>query len=198
MFTGLVEEIGLCEDLQRSAGSARLLIKAPGISLGVKIGDSISVNGCCLTAISICEGVMAFDLLDETLQRTNLKDLIPGTKINLERSLLADGRIGGHFVQGHVDATIPVVAILQQGSDLRIDFKVPPEFAAYVAYKGSVAINGVSLTIAEVTADSFAVWIIPHTASHTNLGDLRVGDLVNLECDMLAKYAARIMQMRGL
>jgi len=198
MFTGLVEEIGLCEDLQRSAGSARLLIQALGISLGVKIGDSISVNGCCLTAISIRDGIMAFDLLDETLQRTNLKDLISGRKINLERSLLADGRLGGHFVQGHVDATIPVVAILQQGSDLRIDFKVPPEFAAYVAYKGSVAINGVSLTIAEVTADSFAVWIIPHTATHTNLGDLRVGDLVNLECDMLAKYAARIMQMRGI
>ena len=141
---------------------------------------------------------MTFDLLDETLQRTNLKELIPGRKVNLERSLLADGRLGGHFVQGHVDATIPVVAILQQGSDLRIDFKVPPEFAAYVAYKGSVAINGVSLTIAEVTADSFAVWIIPHTATHTNLGDLREGDLVNLECDMLAKYAARIMQMRGI
>jgi riboflavin synthase len=198
MFTGLVEEIGLCEDLQRSAGSARLLIQAPGISCGVKIGDSISVNGCCLTAISIRDGAMAFDLLDETLQRTNLQDLIPGKKVNLERSLLADGRLGGHFVQGHVDATIPVVAILQQGSDLRIDFKVPPEFAAYVAYKGSVAINGVSLTIAEVTADSFAVWIIPHTATHTNLGDLREGDLVNLECDMLAKYAARIMQMRGI
>ena len=198
MFTGLVEEIGLCEDLQRSAGSARLLIQAPGISCGVKIGDSISVNGCCLTAISIRDGIMTFDLLDETLQRTNLQDLIPGKKVNLERSLLADGRLGGHFVQGHVDATIPVVAILQQGSDLRIDFKVPPEFAAYVAYKGSVAINGVSLTIAEVTADSFAVWIIPHTASHTNLGYLREGDLVNLECDMLAKYAARIMQMRGL
>ena len=198
MFTGLVEEIGLCEDLQRSAGSARLLIQAPSISLGVKIGDSISVNGCCLTAISIRDGIMAFDLLDETLQRTNLKELIPGRKVNLERSLLADGRLGGHFVQGHVDATIPVVAILQQGSDLRIDFKVSPEFAAYVAYKGSVAINGVSLTIAEVTADSFAVWIIPHTATHTNLGDLREGDLVNLECDMLAKYAARIMQMRGI
>ena len=198
MFTGLVEEIGLCEDLQRSAGSARLLIQALGISCGVKIGDSISVNGCCLTAISIRDGIMTFDLLDETLQRTNLQDLIPGKKVNLERSLLADGRLGGHFVQGHVDATIPVVAILQQGSDLRIDFKVPPEFAAYVAYKGSVAINGVSLTIAEVTADSFAVWIIPHTASHTNLGDLREGDLVNLECDMLAKYAARIMQMRGI
>ena len=198
MFTGLVEEIGLCEDLQRSAGSARLLIQAPGISCGVKIGDSISVNGCCLTAISIRDGIMTFDLLDETLQRTNLQDLIPGRKVNLERSLLADGRLGGHFVQGHVDATIPVAAILQQGSDLRIDFKVPPEFAAYVAYKGSVAINGVSLTIAEVTADSFAVWIIPHTATHTNLGDLREGDLVNLECDMLAKYAARIMQMRGI
>ena len=198
MFTGLVEEIGLCEDLQRSAGSARLLIQALGISCGVKIGDSISVNGCCLTAISTREGIMTFDLLDETLQRTNLQDLIPGRKVNLERSLLADGRLGGHFVQGHVDATIPVVAILQQGSDLRIDFKVPPEFAAYVAYKGSVAINGVSLTIAQVTADSFAVWIIPHTATHTNLGDLREGDLVNLECDMLAKYAARIMQMRGI
>jgi riboflavin synthase len=141
---------------------------------------------------------MAFDLLEETLQRTNLKDLAPGKKVNLERSLLADGRIGGHFVQGHVDAAIPVAALLKQGSDLRIDFKVPPDFAAYVAFKGSVAINGVSLTIAEVTDDSFAVWIIPHTASHTNLGYLKQGDLVNLECDMLAKYTARIMQMRGI
>lgn len=198
MFTGLVEEIGICEELQRSAGSARLVIQAPTISSGVMIGDSIAVNGCCLTAISIREGVMAFDLLEETLQRTNLKDLAPGKKVNLERSLLADGRIGGHFVQGHVDAAIHVAALLKQGSDLRIDFKLPPDFAAYVAFKGSVAINGVSLTIAEVTDDSFAVWIIPHTASHTNLGDLKQGDLVNLECDMLAKYTARIMQMRGI
>lgn len=197
MFTGLVEEIGLCGELQRSAGSARLVIQALAISSGVMIGDSISVNGCCLTAVSIREGVMAFDLLEETLQRTNLKDLSPGKKVNLERSLPADGRIGGHFVQGHVDATIAVSAVLRKGADLRLDFKVPPEFAAYIAYKGSVAINGVSLTVAEVTDDAFSIWIIPHTASHTNLGDLKPGDWVNLECDMLAKYAARIMQMRG-
>lgn len=197
MFTGLVEEIGLCGELQRSAGSARLIIQAPAISSGVMIGDSISVNGCCLTAVSIKEDGMAFDLLEETLQRTNLKDLSPGRKVNLERSLRADGRIGGHFVQGHVDATITVCEVLRKGADLRLDFKVPPDFAAYIAYKGSVAINGVSLTVAEVTADAFAVWIIPHTASHTNLGDLKPGDWVNLECDMLAKYAARIMQMRG-
>ena len=197
MFTGLVEEMGRCEWLKREAGSARLAIIAPSIEKSVALGDSVSVNGCCLTVTSHENGIMTFDLLEETLQRTNLHALVPGAGVNLERSLRADGRLGGHFVQGHVDTTIRLSSLEQKGVDLRLDFEMPSEFAAYIAFKGSVAISGVSLTVAEVGDKTFTVWIIPHTASHTNLGALKVGDSVNLECDVLAKYAARIMQVRG-
>jgi riboflavin synthase len=117
----------------------------------------------------------------------------PGTKINLERALAADGRLGGHFVQGHVDTTMALRAATPKGGDLRLDFEMPAEFARYIAHKGSVAINGVSLTVAEVGADTFTIWIIPHTRKVTNLGKLEAGDEVNLECDILAKYTERIL-----
>jgi riboflavin synthase len=136
------------------------------------------------------------DLLVETLRRTNLESLAPEVGVNLERSLAADGRLGGHFVQGHVDTTTKVRSAVRQGADVRLDFEMPADFACYLAYKGSVAINGVSLTVAEVGKDMFTVWIIPHTASATNLGTLAAGSLVNLECDMLAKYTARILECR--
>jgi riboflavin synthase len=139
---------------------------------------------------------MEFDLLVETLRRTNLESLVPGAGVNLERSLAADGRLGGHFVQGHVDTTTRVRSIVRQGADIRLDFEMPAEFARYIAFKGSVAINGVSLTVAEVGVDTFTVWIIPHTAGATNLGVLEAGRMVNLECDMLAKYTARILECR--
>lgn len=197
MFTGLVEEVGRLEWLRRNAGGARLGILAPGISDGVRLGDSIAVNGCCLTATPPEERLLVFDLLQETLDKTNLGRLEPGSRVNLERSLRADGRLGGHFVQGHVDTTIALRKTAQHGADLRLDFEMPPEFAGYIAYKGSVAINGTSLTVAEVSNDTFTVWIIPHTAAATNLGELKAGDCVNLECDVLAKYTARLLEVRG-
>ncbi|MEI8294209.1 MAG: riboflavin synthase [bacterium] len=196
MFTGLVEEMGCCEWLRTEAGGAKLAIRAPSIADAVLIGESVSVNGCCLTVTRSADGIMEFDLLLETLRRTNLETLTPGERLNLERSLAADGRLGGHFVQGHVDTTIRVLSVVREGGDIRLDFEMPTEFACYIAYKGSVAINGVSLTVAEVGQDVFTVWIIPHTAAATNLGTLEAGRLVNLECDMLAKYTARILECR--
>ena len=196
MFTGLVEEMGCCEWLRVDASGAQLGVRAPRISDTVAIGDSVAVNGCCLTVTRALDGVMEFDLLVETLRRTNLESLVPGAGVNLERSLAADGRLGGHFVQGHVDTTTAVRSVTRQGADIRLDFEMPAEFARYIAFKGSVAINGVSLTVAEVGVDTFTVWIIPHTAGATNLGVLEAGRMVNLECDMLAKYTARILECR--
>lgn len=198
MFTGLVEELGRLEWLRRGEGEAQLAVNAPGISLGVRLGDSVAVNGCCLTVTIAQDGLLVFDLLEETLKKTNLGALKPGSGVNLERSLEVGGRLGGHFVQGHVDTTIALRHSEKLGADLRLDFEMPPEFAGYLAYKGSVAINGVSLTVAEVGEDSFTIWIIPHTASATNLGTLHAGERVNLECDMLAKYTARLLQVGGM
>jgi len=195
MFTGLVEEVGTVESFVRSAAGARLAVRA-GFAEGVAIGDSVSVNGCCLTAVSNSGGVLAFDLLEESLRLTNLGGLGRGAAVNLERALAAGARMGGHFVQGHVDATVKVLSAKAQGADLRLDFELPAAFRGYVAYKGSVALNGVSLTVAEAGDSSFAVWIIPHTAIATNLGVLKAGDVVNLECDMLAKYVERILASR--
>jgi riboflavin synthase len=197
MFTGLIEELGRVEWLRRGEGGAQLAVRAPGISQGVKLGDSIAVNGCCLTVTLAQDGILVFDLLEETLRKTNLGALKPGSVVNLERSLAVGSRLGGHFVQGHVDTTIALLCFEKHGADLRLDFEMPPEFAGYIAYKGSVAINGTSLTIAEVREDSFTLWIIPHTASATNLGALQAGEFVNLECDMLAKYTARLLQTAG-
>jgi riboflavin synthase len=137
-----------------------------------------------------------FDILQESLDRTNLGALKPGDPVNLERALRVDGRLGGHFVQGHVDCTAEVLGAEDQGADLRLDISLPADFARYVAFKGSIAINGVSLTVAEIGDGRFTVWIIPHTLDNTNLGDLEPGDAVNLEFDILAKYAERLLSAR--
>ncbi len=184
--------------LRRGEGGAQLAVNAPRISAGVQLGDSIAVNGCCLTVTLAQDGVLVFDLLEETLKKTNLGELKTGSLVNLERSLAVGSRLGGHFVQGHVDTTIALRHFEKNGSDLRLDFEMPPEFAGFIAYKGSVAINGTSLTIAEVGEHSFTIWIIPHTAVATNLGALHPGERVNLECDMLAKYTARLLETAGL
>jgi riboflavin synthase len=138
-----------------------------------------------------------FDLLEESLDRTNLGGLKPGDPVNLERALRVDGRLGGHFVQGHVDCTAEVVSVTEKGPDVRLEIILPAVFARYAAFKGSITVNGVSLTIAEISASSFTVWIIPHTLESTNLGDLQQGDTVNLEFDVLAKYVERLLEARG-
>ena len=196
MVTGLVIETGELLSLERTGASARLTLRAPLTGPRAEIGDSVAVNGCCLT-VTVRDGEkLSFDLLAETLRVTNLGDLAAGSRVNLEPALGAGAKLGGHFVQGHVDTTTKVRSVARQGADLRLDFEMPAEFACYLAYKGSVAINGVSLTVAEVGGDTFTVWIIPHTASATNLGALAAGHTVNLECDMLAKYTARILECR--
>ena len=196
MFTGLVEKVGQCALLERNEVGAWLAIDAGEIASDARIGDSVAVNGCCLTVTSIRESVLSFDVLEESLKRTNLGALGEGSAVNLERAMAADGRLGGHFVQGHVDSTAAVIGTTEKGNDLRLEFELPDEFASYVAFKGSIAINGVSLTVAEVGDSTFAVWIIPHTRAMTNLGGLRAGDRVNLEFDILAKYAERILSRK--
>jgi riboflavin synthase len=193
MFTGLVEECGEVVALALSESGARLTVRAPLVSSDAKAGDSIAVNGCCLTVTSREGEALSFDLLRETLARTSIREAKPGSLVNLERALAAHARLGGHFVQGHIDGTAEVLAFEPVGADHRLEVALPPEFARYVAYKGSIAIDGISLTVAEVTAASFVVWIIPHTLAATNLRTRRVGDRVNLECDLLAKYVERIL-----
>ena len=193
MFTGLVEEVGECLWLRQASSSIQLTILAKKILAGLHTGDSVAINGCCLTVASHRKDQVVFDLLEETLARTNLGKLRPGSPVNLERALPADGRLGGHFVQGHVDCTAQVLAIGERGDDLKIEVSLPHEMSHYVVLKGSIALNGVSLTVTELSNESLAVWIIPHTRKKTNLGKLIAGDTVNLEFDILAKYAERIL-----
>jgi riboflavin synthase len=190
MFTGLIESLGTVSSLETRGDAARLLLETP-LARELSLGESLAVNGCCLTVTSKEEGVMSFDLLRETLARTNLGALTAGSRVNLERALRADGRFGGHFVQGHIDTKAEVISAEYQGSDLNLQIELPPAGSRYFIEKGSIAVNGVSLTVSSLTNDRFGLWIIPHTLQETNLGDLKNGDLVNLEYDMLAKYAER-------
>lgn len=193
MFTGLIEEVGRVAGLRAAGQSAEFELVAPRLAEQVRIGDSVAVNGCCLTVARRDGNKLGFDLLKESLDRTNLGALRPENPVNLELALSASARLGGHFVQGHVDCAVPILAIDEKNSDLRIEIQLPPEFARYVAFKGSIAINGISLTVAEISPKSFAVWIIPHTRSQTNLAAAKPGDLVNLEFDLLAKYVERML-----
>ena len=191
MFTGLVEATTEVIALNPRAEGATLRLRSVEALAGLELGDSLAVNGCCLTVTQLAPEEWHFDLLHETLRRTHLGQLAPGHRVNLERSLRADSRLGGHFVQGHVDQVARLRERQEKAGDLFLRFELAPENARYVAFKGSIAINGVSLTVAEVTADSFAVWIIPHTRAATNLDALRESDSVNLEFDILAKYVER-------
>jgi riboflavin synthase len=197
MFTGLVEEVGIVAAAEAHAGAAQLQIESADIAGKIKLGDSIAVNGCCLTVSARAGNVLAFDLLGETLERTNLKSVRAGSRVNLERAVTAGAPLGGHFVQGHVDCASPIASLGQFRADLKIEIELPADFARYVVFKGSIAVNGISLTVAEVSERGFVVWIIPHTKAQTNLGDARVGDLVNLEFDLLAKYVERLLHRPG-
>jgi len=193
MFTGLVEEIASVLWIRATDRGTQLQIAAPFVAETVHTGDSIAVNGCCLTVSAHRAEQITFDLLDETLQRTNLKTLRRDSMVNLERPVSGSGRLGGHFVQGHIDCSVPIVSFEALGNDYRLEVELPSEFAHYVAWKGSVAVNGISLTVAEVLADSFAAWVIPHTRRVTNLHNAQPGDRVNIEFDILAKYVERIV-----
>ncbi len=194
MFTGLIEEVGRILWIRAGERGVELEIAATDISETVRTGDSISVNGCCLTVTAHRPGQVTFDLLGETLERTNLKSLRRDSLINLERPLRADSRLGGHFVQGHIDCVSEVLAFEPVEQDFRLTVKLPGEFSHLVAYKGSIAVNGISLTVAEVGPEDFTVWIIPHTRRVTNLQEIGKGSLVNLEFDILAKYVERMVQ----
>ena len=196
MFTGLVEEIAPVISVEPVAMGARLILEASLVLDGTKAGDSIAVNGCCLTITTLEANRLSFDLLAETLDKTNLGTLKPGSLVNLERAVAAHTRMGGHFVQGHVDCTARIIALEPHGQDHRLEVELPREFARYVAYKGSIAINGISLTAAEVRDASVVIWLIPHTMEATNLHALTAGDLVNVEFDMLAKYLERLVDPR--
>jgi riboflavin synthase len=193
MFTGLIEEVGTVVAVRARDHGTELQIAAPGTAKHVNPGESIALNGCCLTVTSCRGDCLSFDLLKETIARTNLHDLRRDSLVNLERALRADGRLGGHFVQGHVDCVSRIIAFDRKGADFRLEVELPENSRHYVASKGSIAVNGISLTVAEVLPSSFAVWIIPYTKRHTNLDRATIGDLVNLEFDVLAKYVERMV-----
>lgn len=196
MFTGLIEEVGSVIAVGASKSGNQLKIAAHRVTKRIRRGDSLAVNGCCLTLSSHRGEELVFDLLDETIARTNLKKLRQKQPVNLERAVAGMERFGGHFVQGHVDCVSPVIAYQKSGVDFRLELELPKAFAPYVACKGSIAVNGISLTVAEVLRKSFVVWIIPYTKAHTNLDRVQVGDPMNLEFDILAKYVERMLASR--
>lgn len=195
MFTGLVEEVGTVRSVTPVGDGARVEIGAAVVLADVEMGASIAVNGCCLTVVEWGSDWWAADAVPETLDRTNLGSLGPGDRVNLERPLAANGRYGGHVVQGHVDGTGEVQHIeqLDDGSYL-FTFSLPAELISYVVEKGSIAVDGISLTVAGVTPTSFSIAIIPHTHAVTAMGRRQVGDTVNLEADVLAKYVERLVR----
>src|SRR5262245_23431466 len=193
MFTGLIEEVGTIVAARRGDNGTELQIAAPQTAKDVRTGESVAVNGCRLTLTSCRKDCLSFDLLEETIARTNLNNLQQNSPVNLERALRADGRVGGHFVQGHVDCVAPILAIDTRGADFRLEIELPEKARHYVAFKGSIAVNGISLTVAEVLPRSFAVWIIPYTKRNTNLERAATGEFVNLEFDILAKYVERMV-----
>jgi riboflavin synthase len=196
MFTGIIEETGRVAAFDRGPDSWQLQIAAQLLLPGVKVGDSVAVNGCCLTVVKFDAAHLWFDVLEETRRLTNFALIASGAMVNLERSLRADSRLGGHFVTGHVDTLGRVEVFEPRGKDHYLKVAVPEGFSLYLVYKGSVAIDGISLTIAEVAGDAFAVWLIPHTLAATNLRSKKTGDMVNLEFDLLAKYVGKITTAR--
>jgi riboflavin synthase len=197
MFTGLVEEVGKLVSIQHGAASAKLTIEAPFVSEGTRIGDSVAINGTCLTVVATEGNRLSFEAVPETLNRSSLKRVRAGDGLNLERALAIGQRLGGHFVQGHVDGTATLLSVTENDNAHILRIGAPSELMRYIIPKGSVALDGISLTVADVSTDSFSVWIIPHTYANTTLRDRRIGDALNIENDMLAKYIERLLQARG-
>jgi riboflavin synthase len=200
MFTGIVEHVGRVESLNTALDGAtqasRLRVNAGPLTASLAVSNSIAVNGCCLTVVEISGETFAADLSSETLSRTSFGEIKPGTRVNLERPLTAGKEFGGHFVQGHVDGIGRVTRWEAEGANWWLGVRVPRELARYVAMKSSISIDGISLTVANLAGDTVEAAIIPFTYANTNLLTLRVGDAVNLETDILAKYVERILEAR--
>lgn len=197
MFTGIIEEAGVVEEIRAGKRSTELTVRAAKLGRALRVGNSVAVNGACLTVVGSRGGVLNFDVLDETLRRTNLEFVRSGSFVNLERPLRADARLDGHFVLGHVDARGKVRRFEREGKDYMLDVVAPPSVMRYIVEKGSVAVDGISLTVAGIGRNWFRIWIIPHTREVTNLRACRGGDLVNLEADVLGKYVDQLMGKRG-
>lgn len=194
MFTGIVEEKGKVKTITRNKNSLRLTIEASTVTSDVSIGDSIAVNGVCLTVTEFNSTVFSVDVIPETYRGSSLANVAVGSDVNLERAMSAGGRFGGHFVSGHVDATGTIERMWKEDNALYIYIQVPPEGLPYIALKGSISVDGTSLTVFGVKEDGFIISLIPETRRATVLGDKREGDIVNVEFDMLAKYMARLME----
>jgi riboflavin synthase alpha subunit len=194
VFTGIIEAVGTITSLEPRGEVVVVEVEAGRASGGVRIGDSVAVNGCCLTVTAIADERLSFEAVKETLEKTSLGDQREGARVNLERAMRADGRLDGHIVQGHVDGTGRVRVFERRGDDVRLEVACGPEIARYLVPKGSVAIDGVSLTVVSTSDDAFDVALIPHTLAETNLGDRASGDRVNLEADVLGKYVVRYLE----
>lgn len=194
MFTGLVETMGTIQNIVGQPPGCRFSIDVGEIATDASLGDSICINGCCLTVVSIDGNTLDFEAGEETLSRTNLGTLVAGSRVNLERSLAVGDRLGGHYVTGHVDDLGELVEVREDPPWANLRFKVPARLAPQIAGKGSIAIDGVSLTVVDADEESFSVALIPHTLEVTTLGQRKIGDAVNLETDVLAKYVQRSME----
>lgn len=201
MFTGIVEETGKVDGVRQTDAGIEMTVRCRVVGRGLKLGDSVAVNGCCLTAVKQTargrDKLVRFDLLRETWERTNLQFAMEGSRVNLERSLAVGGRLGGHFVTGHVDGVGRITRWERSGADHVLDIAAPTEVRRYVVFKGSVAVDGISLTVAGVTKKGFRIWIIPHTFAVTALCERKLGDTVNLEADLLGKYVEQFLAARG-
>ncbi len=197
MFTGLVEAIGTVLSLESKGEQARLTLAIP-FAAELALGDSVAINGCCLTVADRSPDGTAFDLLAQTLRVTSLGGLAAGSIVNLERAMMVGDRFGGHFVQGHVDGTGTVTRLEASGQDHIVGVSLPPEIHRLCVDKGSLTLDGISLTIAELTADGAVFWITPHTWDHTHLHSAAIGQVANLETDMLAKYVDKLLAGRGI
>ena len=197
MFTGIVRELGRIVSLEGDEEQARLVVAAPGLAPGLEIGDSVAVDGCCLTVVGQEEEAIAFDLSAETLSRSAIGSLGAGQGVNLEPAIRVGEPLGGHYVQGHVDAIGRVRSLVPEGDGVRMWIELPPEVLRYCVEKGSLTVAGVSLTVAELKDDELAVALIPHTLDVTTLGKARPGDAVNLEADVIAKYVERLLPGRS-
>ena len=194
MFAGIIEEMGTVRRLNQSPNRCELELSASKVLEGTQIGDSIAVNGVCLTVIRLGEEHFTADVMPETLRRSNLGQLKPGSKVNLERAMAANGRFGGHIVAGHIDGTGKILAMQPEGNAVLVTISVTPELLRYVVEKGSIAIDGISLTVAAVDGEGFSVSTIPHTVAQTNLNQRRRGDPVNLETDVVGKYIEKLLR----